>query len=1013
MPIDRPFKRSLLLAGLVLAGCQPALRPPALVSPMHAPTASHEATALWGQVVAGYATQATAEQLVGYATVTLLNSSNQVVATGLTDASGAFSLNPFVAWTPTPNAVYVLDALKSFDRSNDRAGLRFRTLVSWDGSQWRSLAGTTASPTGGSGIQLSAQTTALSAIQSLRSLTASTLLGTLNPTSGVFTEAGGITSSEVASVTSLVNQALSANLDPVAHLAYTSTDGSYRLRLGGGSGRVLFDLEDAMGQSMNSRSVLRGRDGGAAYGFGNAAALYLSQMGASGSIAGALHYPMGVDADRFGNVYVAEHYNHRIQKFSPEGRILWTFGTRGAGTGQFEYPTDVKVDQSGNVLVTDYLNHRIQKFDAFGNLLFGLGGGGRWTGAAPAWSRVINSGHNFLHNPHYAKFDSVGNIWVGDTLHHRMLKYDPNGNFLLGIGAGIKWTTPYQTNGLRGTLVGNYTGSVAWGNQALARETDGIATDGTYAYIHDAHGTNGGFYKIDFSGNVLAGPGATPYLTSRNGSLAYVNGRLYYRGSGTGANKIIVIDTTTMNEIGFLLQDGTGTLASANNNARPWGTTAGWMSLGLTTDGRYLYIPSDTTTGTTFTVSVYDPFNSMAWVRDIVCAVPAGTMNFDHHGYYTNGDYFVVCTYSTSLTLPRNYKFRLSDGAYLGLEEGHDPYTSNLTPACYDYVNQRILRQDHSTGRLALFSNLWSGTGNGWFDTLTGFAVAANGELYVSDRANHRIQRFDANGNYLGQWGSQGTGPGQFDQPEDIAIDQAGSVWVSDGWGANHRIQKFDRQGALISQVGSVGTGNGQFNRPRGLAFAPDGTLLVGDWTNNRVQRLMPASTQLVSPATGNFNAPRGTLSFWFKPTWNGADGTSRVFFRHNGTNLHFGLHKMGNQLYFYVTDNTGDPTRALRLGLNAADTARAIKAGEWHHLAVTWDGAAGQLRLFLNGTEYGSYMTNLGTALSFGTSGMFSIGSEPDGTLPIDSALDDLRIFDYPKSAEEILRDYRGLVQE
>lgn len=402
--------RALLVLGLVLAGCQPSLRPPALVSPVLTSTANHEATALWGRVVAGYATQATAAQLVSYATVTLLDSSNQVVATGLTDASGAFGLNPFVTWTPTTNAVYVLDALKSFDRTNDRAGLRFRTLVSWDGSQWRSVSGSTASPSGGAGVLLSPQTTAIAAIQSLRAVSASALLGTLHPATGVFTDAAGVTSSVVTTVTALVDQALLANLDPIAHLQYASSDGSYALKLGASSTRTLFDLEDAMGVTVNSRTALRGHDGGAAYGFGSSIALYQSQLGASGSIGGLMAFPMGVDADRYGNVYVADFLNNRIQKFSPEGRFLTSIGTLGSGSVQFDRPTDVKVDAQGNLLVSDYQNNRIQKLDPYGNLLFGLGGGGRWTGAAPLWSTIRNNGQGFFYDPHYSKFDAAGNI---------------------------------------------------------------------------------------------------------------------------------------------------------------------------------------------------------------------------------------------------------------------------------------------------------------------------------------------------------------------------------------------------------------------------------------------------------------------------------------------------------------------------------------------------------------------------------------------------------------------------
>src|SRR5262245_9461033 len=60
------------------------------------------------------------------------------------------------------------------------------------------------------------------------------------------------------------------------------------------------------------------------------------------------------------------------------------------------------------------------------------------------------------------------------------------------------------------------------------------------------------------------------------------------------------------------------------------------------------------------------------------------------------------------------------------------------------------------------------------------------------------------------QWGSQGTGDGQFNFPAGVAVNSAGQVYVADF--GNHRIQKFDANGNFITQWGSQGTGDGQFN---------------------------------------------------------------------------------------------------------------------------------------------------------------------------------------------------------
>ncbi len=64
-----------------------------------------------------------------------------------------------------------------------------------------------------------------------------------------------------------------------------------------------------------------------------------------------------------------------------------------------------------------------------------------------------------------------------------------------------------------------------------------------------------------------------------------------------------------------------------------------------------------------------------------------------------------------------------------------------------------------------------------------GIAVEASGVVYVVDGSNHRIQKFTPDGTFLGKFGSPGSGPGQFNCPEDVIV-AGGTVYVVDNGNA-------------------------------------------------------------------------------------------------------------------------------------------------------------------------------------------------------------------------------------
>ncbi|HEY9407902.1 MAG TPA: PQQ-dependent sugar dehydrogenase [Nitrososphaera sp.] len=137
------------------------------------------------------------------------------------------------------------------------------------------------------------------------------------------------------------------------------------------------------------------------------------------------------------------------------------------------------------------------------------------------------------------------------------------------------------------------------------------------------------------------------------------------------------------------------------------------------------------------------------------------------------------------------------------------------------------------------------------FNAPEGIAVDRKGNVYVVDTGNNRIQKFSANGIFLGKFGSFGTNDASFDAPEGIAVDQLGNVYVVDT--GNNRIQKFSGNGTFLGKFGSFGPGEDQFKYPSAVAVDSQGNIFIADTSNNRVSviRTLPEG-QIATSAQGN-----------------------------------------------------------------------------------------------------------------------------------------------------------------
>lgn len=156
-----------------------------------------------------------------------------------------------------------------------------------------------------------------------------------------------------------------------------------------------------------------------------------------------------------------------------------------------------------------------------------------------------------------------------------------------------------------------------------------------------------------------------------------------------------------------------------------------------------------------------------------------------------------------------------------------------------DTGNHRIVRLGPDgawRGAFGAFSGNEGPAEPGTFNEPWGVAVAPDGTVYVADTWNHRVQRFSADGRYLGGFGyfGQAEAPEAFWGPRGLAVDSAGRLFVADT--GNKRVVVFDRSGAFVGSFGGAGYEPGRLDEPVGVAVAPDGAIYVADTWNLRVQ---------------------------------------------------------------------------------------------------------------------------------------------------------------------------------
>jgi DNA-binding beta-propeller fold protein YncE len=207
---------------------------------------------------------------------------------------------------------------------------------------------------------------------------------------------------------------------------------------------------------------------------------FLLKWGEHGESRGEFGFAEGIATDPRGNVYVADWANHRIQKFTPEGKFITEWGSHGGANRQFSYPEGIATDTRGNVYVADTGNNRIQKFGPHGDFITKWGGFG--------------SGDGEFDSPVDIATDADGNVYVADhswvpaDAHQWIQKFTPRGDFI------TKWGGWGSGEGEFGGLTGvaaDADGNV-YATEVIHERVQKFTSDGTFLTMWGTAGSGDG-----------------------------------------------------------------------------------------------------------------------------------------------------------------------------------------------------------------------------------------------------------------------------------------------------------------------------------------------------------------------------------------------------------------------------------------------------------------------------------------------------------------------------------------
>src|SRR6187549_3101022 len=571
-------------------------------------------------------------------------------------------------------------------------------------------------------------------------------------------------------------------------------------------------------------------------------------FGSYGTGPGQFDYAGDIGQTSTGDFWVADPYNHRIQKLDDEGNQLDVITK--AGDGKQLMPNGLTVDGQDNVLITDSDRHLVEVFNANGDFVRRFGGG---------WGTAQGQ---FRH-PQGLAIDPQGDVLVADMLNGRLQEFSATGTFKRVVGT--EGSGPGQIQGPADVAVAP--DGTIWVADFEESEIEVLKADGTFVRSFGTSGSADGQFASPVAIAVGA-KGAVWVADMGNGRVQQFDSQGAFvrsfgsKGSGDGQF-----------QFGWpvgIVADGEGNLwvtDGHNDRVQKWAIPSEEVVLPYGEFGSYGTGPGQfdyagdigqTSTGDFW---VADPYNHRIQKLDdegnqldvITKAgdgkqlMPNGlTVDGQDNVLITDSDRHLVEVFNANGDFVRRF------GGGWGTAQGQFRHPQGLA---IDPQGD-VLVADMLNGRLQEFSATGTfkrvvgteGSGPGQIQGPADVAVAPDGTIWVADFEESDIEVLKADGTFVRSFGTSGSADGQFASPVAIAVGAKGAVWVADM--GNGRVQQFDSQGAFVRSFGSKGSGDGQFQFgwPVGIVADGEGNLWVTDGHNDRVQKWAIPSEEVVLP---------------------------------------------------------------------------------------------------------------------------------------------------------------------